>query len=330
MPQPKSRKIAVLGYRSVGKSSLTIQFVEGQFVDSYDPTIENTFTKMITVNGQEYLLQLVDTAGQDEYSIFPQTYSIDINGYILVYSVTSNKSFEVIKVIHEKLLDMVGKVQVPIMLVGNKKDLHMERVISCEEGKALADSWNAAFMESSAKENQITFYEGKCFTGRQLEVRGDCDNFQDRGFMNRVNSIRVESGAFCCFDHPDFKGQQYILEHGEYPEFQRWNSHNDHMGSCKPIKMHGEHYRMELFEACNFSGQCVEICDDCPFLQSRGLSKSCINSIKVYGDGAWVMYEEPNFRGRMYIVERGDYCSHNEWQAQNPNIQSIRRVVNYF
>ncbi|XP_009642399.1 GTP-binding protein Rheb [Egretta garzetta] len=136
------------------KSSLTIQFVEGQFVDSYDPTIENTFTKLITVNGQEYHLQLVDTAGQDEYSIFPQTYSIDINGYILVYSVTSIKSFEVIKVIHGKLLDMVGKVQIPIMLVGNKKDLHMERVISYEEGKALAESWNAAFLESSAKENQ--------------------------------------------------------------------------------------------------------------------------------------------------------------------------------
>uniref|UniRef100_A0A3P9K0T3 GTP-binding protein Rheb n=1 Tax=Oryzias latipes TaxID=8090 RepID=A0A3P9K0T3_ORYLA len=140
MPQPKSRKIAVLGYRSVGKSSLTIQFVEGQFVDSYDPTIENTFTKMITINGQEYHLQLVDTAGQDEYSIFPQTYSIDINGYILVYSVTSNKRYI--------------KYHLPIMLVGNKNDLHMERVISCEEGKALAESWNAAFMESSAKENQ--------------------------------------------------------------------------------------------------------------------------------------------------------------------------------
>uniref|UniRef100_A0A8I6AN58 GTP-binding protein Rheb n=1 Tax=Rattus norvegicus TaxID=10116 RepID=A0A8I6AN58_RAT len=147
MPQSKSRKIAILGYRSVGKSSLTIQFVEGQFVDSYDPTIENTFTKLITVNGQEYHLQLVDTAGQDEYSIFPQTYSIDINGYILVYSVTSIKSFEVIKVIHGKLLDMVGK---------NKESglSSLFRVISYEEGKALAESWNAAFLESSAKENQ--------------------------------------------------------------------------------------------------------------------------------------------------------------------------------
>lgn len=84
---------------------------------------------------------------------------------------------------------------------------------------------------------QIVFYEGRCFTGRRLEVYGDCDNFQDRGFMNRVNSVRVESGAWICFDHPDFKGQQYILERGEYPEFQRWNSHNDHMGSCRPVRM---------------------------------------------------------------------------------------------
>ncbi|NP_001003428.1 gamma-crystallin N-B [Danio rerio] len=177
---------------------------------------------------------------------------------------------------------------------------------------------------------KICFYEGRCFTGRCLEVYGDCDNFQDRGFMNRVNSIRVESGAWICYDHPDFKGQQYILERGEYPEFQRWNSHNDHMGSCRPIRMHGEQYRMELFEGCNYTGQCMELCDDCPFLQSRGFNTNCVNSVRVFGDGAWVMYEEPNFRGRMYIVERGNYCGHNEWQAQNPHIQSIRRIVNYF
>ncbi|KAK7163703.1 hypothetical protein R3I93_007686 [Phoxinus phoxinus] len=177
---------------------------------------------------------------------------------------------------------------------------------------------------------KIVFYEGKCFTGRKLEVFGDCDNFQDLGFMNRVNSIRVETGAWVCFDHPDFKGQQYMLEKGEYPDLQRWNAHSDHMGSCKPIKMHGEQYRMELFEGPNFTGQCVELCDDCPFLQSTGISQNCLNSIKVYGDGAWVMYEEPNYRGRMYIVERGNYGSFMEWQAENPNIQSIRKVVNYF
>ncbi|XP_057190675.1 gamma-crystallin N-A [Triplophysa rosa] len=119
-----------------------------------------------------------------------------------------------------------------------------------------------------------------------------------------------------------------MLEKGEYPDFQRWNAHNDHMGSCKPIKMHGQHYRMELFESQNFTGQCVELCEDCPFLQSTGFSKNSLNAIKVYGDGAWVMYEEPNYRGRMYIVERGNYGSFMDWQAENPNIQSICRVIN--
>uniref|UniRef100_A0A8C9SM49 GTP-binding protein Rheb n=1 Tax=Scleropages formosus TaxID=113540 RepID=A0A8C9SM49_SCLFO len=141
MPQPKYRKIAVLGYRSVGKSSLTIQFVEGQFVDSYDPTIENTFNKIVSVNGQDFNLQLVDTAGQDEYSIFPQSHSMDIHGYVLVYSVTSMKSFEVVQVLHEKL--------------GNSEQHTLYLlVIKYEEGKKLADSWKATFMESSAKENQ--------------------------------------------------------------------------------------------------------------------------------------------------------------------------------
>ncbi|KOB78522.1 Uncharacterized protein OBRU01_02199 [Operophtera brumata] len=120
----KQRKIAMMGTRSVGKSSLIIQFVEGQFVDSYDPTIENS---------------------QDEYGIFPQQYSMDFHGYVLVYSITSRKSFQIVQIIYDKLLDMVGKIHVPIVLVGNKTDLHLERKISTEEGKRLAEKWKAAF-----------------------------------------------------------------------------------------------------------------------------------------------------------------------------------------
>ncbi|XP_008179464.1 uncharacterized protein LOC100158962 isoform X1 [Acyrthosiphon pisum] len=148
----KERKIAIMGYRSVGKSSLSIQFVEGQFVDSYDPTIENTFVKTTKVSNQEYELKLVDTAGQDEYSILPTHY--DIHGYVLVYSIASPKSFEIIQIIYDKLLDMTGNVHLPIVLVGNKKDLHMDRVVTQEEGRKLADSWKAVFLEASAKQNE--------------------------------------------------------------------------------------------------------------------------------------------------------------------------------
>lgn len=69
------------------------------------------FTKSIRVHGQDYEVKLVDTAGHDEYSIFPAQYSMDIHGYVLVYSITSSKSFEVIQVIYDKLLDMTGKVK---------------------------------------------------------------------------------------------------------------------------------------------------------------------------------------------------------------------------
>lgn len=144
-----------MGYRSVGKSSLTIQFVENQFVDSYDPTIENTFSKTVKISGQEYSLQLVDTAGQDEYSILPQSYFMNIDGYILVYSVNSQKSFDVIQFVYDKLLDMKGNIgSIPVVLVGNKCDLAMEREVSTDAGKRIADKWKVRFLEASAKEYQ--------------------------------------------------------------------------------------------------------------------------------------------------------------------------------
>lgn len=66
------------------------------------------FKKTITIKGHPYDLFLVDTAGQDEYTIFPPEYSVDVNGYVLVYSIDSPQSFEVCKNIHDKLVDLLG------------------------------------------------------------------------------------------------------------------------------------------------------------------------------------------------------------------------------
>ncbi|KAH8306342.1 hypothetical protein KR018_008358 [Drosophila ironensis] len=184
---PKERNIAMMGYRSVGKSSLSIQFVEGQFVDSYDPTIENTFTKVTRVNSQDYSVKLIDTAGQDEYSIFPVQYSMDFHGYVLVYSITSQKSFEVIKIIYEKLLDVMGKKYVPVVLVGNKTDLHQERTVSTEEGKKLAESWRAAFLETSAKQNED-------FSGANKSIKRLCPQSVGDIFHQLLILIENENG----------------------------------------------------------------------------------------------------------------------------------------
>jgi len=66
------------------------------------------FTKKVTVCGHEYDLHLVDTAGQDEFSIMPPNYSLDIHGYVLVYSIDSKKSFDVCQTLQEKLVDLIG------------------------------------------------------------------------------------------------------------------------------------------------------------------------------------------------------------------------------
>lgn len=48
------------------------------------------------------------------------------------------------------------QTSVPVVLVGNKTDLHQERAVSYEEGKKLAESWRATFLETSAKQNEVS------------------------------------------------------------------------------------------------------------------------------------------------------------------------------
>lgn len=56
-----------------GKSSLAVRFVDGHFVESYYPTIENTFSKEIRWKNQDYSTEIVDTAGQVRF-LFPQSF----------------------------------------------------------------------------------------------------------------------------------------------------------------------------------------------------------------------------------------------------------------
>ncbi|RDA84787.1 hypothetical protein CP532_3152 [Ophiocordyceps camponoti-leonardi (nom. inval.)] len=155
MPSPKQRKIAIVGSRSVGKSSLAVQYVDGHFVDSYYPTIENTFSRTIRFKGQDFSTEIVDTAGQDEYSILNSKHFIGIHGYMLVYSVSSLPSFEMVQVIREKILNHLGIESVPIVIVGNKSDLRPEqRQVSPQEGKKLAEKFECGWTEASARYNE--------------------------------------------------------------------------------------------------------------------------------------------------------------------------------
>ncbi|EQC35665.1 ferrous iron transporter B [Saprolegnia diclina VS20] len=147
------RKLTVLGYPGVGKSSLTTCFVENRFVENYDPTIENTFHKTIRFKNAHFVTDIVDTAGMDEYSHFSQAASVGVHGYILVYSITSRTSFEKLKLINEKLINMLGS-EPPRVLIGSMSDLDRNRQVSTDEAQAIARAWGCPFTECSAKQNE--------------------------------------------------------------------------------------------------------------------------------------------------------------------------------
>ena len=83
----------VVGDGGVGKSAITIQFTQDIFVNEYDPTIEDCYRKQCVINGKMAILDILDTAGQEEYSAMRETYYSGGDAFMIVYSVTDRDSF---------------------------------------------------------------------------------------------------------------------------------------------------------------------------------------------------------------------------------------------
>lgn len=166
------RKIVLVGFRGVGKSSLCAQFVEGKFTreSEYIPTIERTFHKSVMLQNVKFELDMVDTAGMDEYSSFTRQASVGAHGYIFVYSITSAASLVKLQQVHENLLNLIGNDAVPMVLVAQKCDLNEYREVSQQEGQALAARWRCPFMEVSAKLNRNVV---ECFHRLIKEIERD-------------------------------------------------------------------------------------------------------------------------------------------------------------
>lgn len=175
----KPFKIAVLGSGGVGKSALTIRLVTDTFLDEYDPTIEDSYRKQIDIDGEAAVLDILDTAGQSEFSSMQDQWIRHGEGFLLVYSITCRSTFDEIRDFHRKILrtkesemesgsgsdDDDGGMMIfppPIMIVGNKCDASQSREVEYTEGEALAAEFGCKFMEASAKishNNETVFFE---------------------------------------------------------------------------------------------------------------------------------------------------------------------------
>ncbi|KAI0648923.1 P-loop containing nucleoside triphosphate hydrolase protein [Trametes meyenii] len=213
-------KLVVVGGGGVGKSALTIQFIQSHFVDEYDPTIEgvscswflgirhhactrpirticgvgkavvhfranlpvspfsgcryssntpaDSYRKQCVIDDEVALLDVLDTAGQEEYGAMREQYMRTGEGFLLVYSITSRNSFEEISTFHQQILRVKDQDSFPVIVVANKCDLEYERQVGMNEGRDLAKHFGCKFIETSAK-NRINVDEA--FSQLVREIR---------------------------------------------------------------------------------------------------------------------------------------------------------------
>jgi len=146
-------KIVFLGDQSVGKTSIITRFMYDNFDRHYQATIGIDFlSKTMYLEDRTVRLQLWDTAGQERFHTITTSYYRGAMGIILVYDITSQKSFDNITKWLQNI-EMHASADVERILIGNKCDWEAKRIVPKDRGAALAHNQNISFLETSAKTN---------------------------------------------------------------------------------------------------------------------------------------------------------------------------------
>ena len=145
--------LLTLGNSAVGKTCLTVRFCKGEFSNIYLTTIGLNFIfKYITLpNKKKIKICFYDTAGQERYNCISKNQINSSNGILLMYDITSTKTFDAIPEWIKSILDVKGE-NFPMILIGNKSDKEEERQVQKEEGEKEAQKNNLSFYETSNKD----------------------------------------------------------------------------------------------------------------------------------------------------------------------------------
>ncbi|KAL3955009.1 hypothetical protein ACCO45_010572 [Purpureocillium lilacinum] len=115
--------VVVLGAGGVGKSCLTAQFVHNEWIESYDPTIEDSYRTQVQVDGRQVVLEILDTAGTEQFVAMRDLYMKTGQGFLLVFSITSPSSLTELAGLREEIIrikdDENGKRLLHIPEVGS-------------------------------------------------------------------------------------------------------------------------------------------------------------------------------------------------------------------
>ena len=134
----------------MGKTSLTFRYINNHCPKNHDPTVEDSYTVQIELpSGGSKEFSILDTAGEEDYQNMLDQWIKVAKGFILVFAIDDQESFEAIKT-KIKRIEKHEKMNLPIILVGNKCDLENKRKISQQQGEDLAKSFKGKYYETSA------------------------------------------------------------------------------------------------------------------------------------------------------------------------------------
>ncbi|KAK7498355.1 hypothetical protein BaRGS_00010309 [Batillaria attramentaria] len=144
-------KVIMVGSGGVGKSALTLQFMYDEFVEDYEPTKADSYRKKVVLDGEEVQIDILDTAGQEDYAAIRDNYFRTGEGFLCVFSIKEQESFQATQEFREQILRVKNDENIPFLLVGNMIDLKDQRQVSYEEATKRAQDWHVPYVETSAK-----------------------------------------------------------------------------------------------------------------------------------------------------------------------------------
>ncbi|TPX60839.1 hypothetical protein PhCBS80983_g01559 [Powellomyces hirtus] len=173
-------KIIMVGSGGVGKSALTLQYMYGDFIEEYDPTKADSYRKKVHLSAgpsssagggggggnaaaggpgggaaTECFIDILDTAGQEEYAAIRDNYYRSGEGFLCVFSICEVESFAHTQEFRDQICRVLDDEGVPFVLVGNKADLAASlRKVSTRDAEAKAREWGCTYIETSAKTRQ--------------------------------------------------------------------------------------------------------------------------------------------------------------------------------
>ncbi|KAM4701470.1 very large A-kinase anchor protein [Discoglossus pictus] len=167
-------------------------------------------------------------------------------------------------------------------------------------------------------------FEGwsKEFTEHVYSVKTPLSDCEDQD----IGSIRVIGGIWVGYENEKYKGQQYLLEEGEYEDWHAWGGFTSNLQSIRYLQADFLETSVTLLESDAGDGKVLDVLNQgIPDVEQAGY---CTETRSIHvKKGMWVAYQQKHYCGEQYILEKGRYKSFLDWGGTSNTILSIRPVL---